>query len=249
MQFIAPYRLIGSPKIGLHLHPDHVSDLRASGLTDETMRAAGVYSLRPCDFARFFSPRGIPNEIETALCFPYLGSSFARIKLFPALVKMKYAQLPGTGAKLYAPFSVKTEDIIVTEGEKKTLAAHQAGINTVGVGGVWNWLSSGEPISDLKLIEWNGRDVTIIPDSDVFRRRELMAAIYALGRELQARGAAVCIAEIPANGRVKGGLDDFLLRGGTVSALEVFGLGHRIFKSCAYWHGQWKLKKAIRDAA
>src|SRR6516164_1587748 len=71
MQFIAPYRLIGSPKIGLHLHPDHVSDLRASGLTDETMRAAGVYSLRPCDFARFFSPRGIPNEIETALCFPY----------------------------------------------------------------------------------------------------------------------------------------------------------------------------------
>jgi hypothetical protein len=155
----------------------------------------------------------VPREIESALCFPYQGANFARIKLFPALGKMKYAQPPGTGARLYMPFSVGAEEIIVAEGEKKTLAAHQAGFNAVGMGGVWNWLSEGEPIADLKLINWNGREVTIIPDSDVFERANLLRAIFALGWELRILGASVLVAQIPQAG-VKVGLDDFLVTGG-----------------------------------
>ena len=27
--------------------------------------------------------------------------------------------------------------------------------------------------------------------------------------------------------------------------LEVFSLGHRIFKSVTYWYGSWKFKKAL----
>jgi len=75
MQFTAPYALVGDgANLALHLHPDHLADLRASGLGDETIRAAGVYSLRPCDFALFFSARkGVPSEVRTALCFPYQG--------------------------------------------------------------------------------------------------------------------------------------------------------------------------------
>ena len=52
----------------------------------------------------------------------------------------------------------------------------------------------GEPIDDLKLIEWDGRDVVIIPDSDVFQRQDLLRAVYALGRELRERGASVSVA-------------------------------------------------------
>ena len=250
MQFIAPYNLTGSKNIAPHLHVAHLADLHASGLGDETIRAAGVYSLRPRDIALFFnSRRGVPQGIQTALCFPYQGGEFARIKLFPSLAKMKYAQPPDTGARLYMPFPIGDGAVYVCEGEKKTLAAHQAGLNAVGIGGVWNWLSAGEPIANLNLIDWNGRDVTIIPDSDVFQRADLLRAIYALGCELRTHGAQVLIAQIPQLDAAKIGLDDFILAGGDVDQLEVFSLGHRIFKSASYWHGQWKVKKAISEAA
>ena len=231
MQFVAPYHLIGRKDITSHLHRDHLADLRASGLTDETIRSAGVYSIAPRDIALFFNARrGVPQEIRTALCFPYQCGEFARIKLFPALGKMKYAQPPGTGARLYMPFEIDDHPLIVTEGEKKTLAARQAGFNAVGVGGVWNWVSRGEPIADLNLIKWDGREATIIPDSDVFQRTDLLRAIYALGRELQAQGANILVAQIPQQDEAKVGLDDFLLSGGEVDRLDVFALSHRIFK-------------------
>src|SRR5215813_13483500 len=169
MQFIAPYTVVGDgANLALHLHPHHLADLRASELNDETIRRAGVYSLRPCDMALFFSTRrGVPSEIKTALCFPYQGGDFARIKLFPSLGKMKYAQPPKTSARLYMPFEVADGQVYACEGEKKTLAAHQMGMNAIGIGGLWNWLTNGDPVGDLNLIEWEGRDVVIIPDSDV----------------------------------------------------------------------------------
>src|SRR5206468_538792 len=121
-------------------------------------------SIRPSDFAHFFNlRRGVPAELESALCFPYQGGTFARIKLFPSLGKMKYAQPPKTSARLYMPFPVGDGPGYVCEGEKKTLAACQAGLNAVGIGGVWSWLSYGEPIDDLQRVEWDGREVTIIP--------------------------------------------------------------------------------------
>src|SRR5262249_44515452 len=159
----------------LHFHHNHLADLRASGLRNETIRAAGVYSLCPRDIALFFDARrGIPGEIKTALCFPYQRGTFGRIKLFPALGDMKYAQPLGTSARLYMPFPVQDDDIVIGEGEKKTLSAYQTGLNAVGIGGVWNWLSHGEPIDDLNCVDWNGRDATIIPDSDVFQRVDLL---------------------------------------------------------------------------
>jgi len=249
MQFSAPYKLTGSSNLAFHFHPDHLADLRLSGLNDETIRAAGVYSIAPSLISHFFSARkGIPSEIESALCFPYQGYTFARIKLFPALGKMKYAEPPKTGARLYVPFSVSDGCVHICEGEKKTLAAYQTGLNAVGIGGVWNWLQNREPIADLDLIQWDGRDVMVIPDSDVFQRFDLIRGIYALGRELRGLGANVYIAQIPQPTSGKVGLDDFLVAGGNVSGLEIFSLGHRIFKGAAWWHGQWKFRKAILAA-
>jgi putative DNA primase/helicase len=244
MQFVPPYSLVGdSANLALHLHPDHLADLRASGLNGETTGRAGVYSLRPCDTALFFSTRrGVPSSIKTALCFPYQGGEFARVKLFPSLGKMKYAQPPKTGARLYLPFAVGDGPLYVCEGEKKTLAAHQAGLNAVGIGGLWNWLTNGEPIDDLKLIAWDGRDVVIIPDSDVFNRQDLVRAVYAFGRELRERGAAISVAQIPQPAQQKIGLDDYLVSGGQVEDLEMVVLGGQRFKSALFWYGQWKLK-------
>jgi hypothetical protein len=190
MQFSAPYSLIGdSANLALHFHPDHLADLRASGLSDGTISAAGVYSLRACDIALFFNlRRGVPAEIKTALCFPYQGGEFSRIKLFPALGKMKYAQPPKTGARLYLPFPIADGPLYLCEGEKKTLAAHQSGMNAAGIGGLWNWLTHGEPIDDLKLIEWAGRDVLVIPDSDVFQRQDLLGRFMRWAGSFESAG-------------------------------------------------------------
>jgi Domain of unknown function (DUF3854) len=250
MQFVAPYLLTASAlNLALHLHPDHLADLRSSGLNDATIREAGVYSIRPCDIAHFFLARkGVPSEIQSALCFPYQGGDFARIKFFPSLGKMKYAQPPATGARLYMPFPITTDAVYVCEGEKKTLAARQAGLNAVGIGGVWNWLSDGEPIADLNRIEWDGRETTIIPDSDVWGRPDLLRAIYALGRELQSMGASVYVAQIPQPSGDKVGLDDFLVTAGNVGDLDVFVLSHRIFKNLTFWHSRWKFKREAEAA-
>ena len=250
MQFVAPYSLVPAGNFELHFHPAHLADLRASGLSDDTIRAAGVYSIRPCDFSHFFNlRRGVPSEIESALCFPYHGGDFARIKLFPAIGKMKYNQPPKTGARLYIPFEIGNGPLFVVEGEKKTLAAFQAGFNALGIGGVWNWLTAGQPIDDLRLIDWGGREVTLIPDSDVFTRPDLLRAVYALGRELQSQGASVYVAQIPQSGAGKVGLDDFLVSGGKVSTFEVFSLSHSIFRRLSLWHSEWKFKRALREAA
>jgi hypothetical protein len=165
MIFTAPYSVATLGNLAAHFHAEHLNDLRSSGLNDETIRASGVYSVRPCDLAHFFFARaGVPAAINSALCFPYQGGEFARIKLFPSLEKMKYAQPPKTGARLYSPFRVSEESLFLCEGEKKTLAAYQSRFNAVGVGGVWNWLSHGEPVDDLKAIDWDRRECTIIPD-------------------------------------------------------------------------------------
>ena len=89
MQFTAPYSLIGdSANLALHFQADHLADLRASGLSDETIKAAGVYSLRPRDIALFFNlRRGVPTEIKTALCFPYQGGSLHGSSYFPLWAK------------------------------------------------------------------------------------------------------------------------------------------------------------------
>src|SRR5262249_16816567 len=157
---------------------------------------------------------------------------------------MKYSQPPKTSARLYVPFEVKDGLLYVCEGEKKTLATHQAGLNVVGIGGLWNWLTHGSPIDDLKLIHWN-RDVVIISHSDVFQRQDLLRAVYALGRELRERGASVDIAEIPQAGQKKIGLDDYLVEGKDVEDLETFTLGALRFKSQSFWYGQWKIKAAL----
>jgi hypothetical protein len=251
MQFSAPYALVGdSANLALHFHVDHLADLRKSGLTDETIRAAGVYSIRPRDIQLFFSARkGEPPSIETALCFPYQGGEFARIKLFPPLETMKYSQPPKTSARLYIPFKVNDGTLYVCEGEKKTLVARQTGMNAVGIGGLWNWLTKGEPIDDLILIEWNRRDVIIIPDSDVFQRQDLLKAVYALGRELRERGASVSVVQIPQPGSKKVGLDDYLVAGGRVEDLETFTLGGQVFRSASFWYGRWKIRAATLATA
>lgn len=197
------------------LHPDALADLRRSGLSDATIKRCDVHSVRPADLKAC----PIPGVVH-ALSLPYCridGAplNFQRWKLFyegdPG-DRPKYWQPSGTDPLAYfSPLldwqvlaSEPTKMLLITEGEKKALAACQAGLACLGLAGVWNWrakLNDGERLvlPGLDQIVWKGRAVELVPDSDVWRpeKEQALSGFYALGRELQARGARVVFVKLP----------------------------------------------------
>lgn len=197
------------------LHPDALADLKKSGLSDETIARCGLHSVPPADLKAC----PIPGVVH-ALAFPYFaldGSplEFVRWKLFyegePG-DKPKYWQPTGTDPLPYFPpfcdwqslASDPTHTLLITEGEKKALAAGQAGLPCIGIAGVWNWrakLDTGERLilPGLDQFVWKGRTAELVPDSDVWRtgKEQALAGFYALGRELQTHGARVVFVKLP----------------------------------------------------
>lgn len=240
------------------LHPDHLADLTQSGLTETTICALGLHSARPGDIARLVGFD--PNGVRSALVFPYPGENgFCRVKVFPPYEKdghaVKYLQRPKSGAHLYQPPQAAqilpdpTVPLAWTEGEKKAAKACQEGLPCLGLGGLWNWLADGQPIAGLDAIAHVEREETLYPDSDVWSRPELLRAVYALGRELEARGATVRIAILPAGPHgEKCGLDDYLVameRKGipapeAIGTLKAIPLKHSVFSRAAQWWKEWK---------
>jgi hypothetical protein len=217
-------------------HPKHLADLRQSGLTDETIRVAGVYTVPLDEVAKKLG--GLANGVVSALAFPYPGcDGYERYKVWreetAAPKAPKYLQKTGAPNRLYLLPSVDPKDdgpLAICEGEKKTLSLNQAVIPAVGIGGVWNWLQKGEgykkpkesrPIPDLDLVNWH-RAVTIIFDSDGHNNPLVRLAAFRLARELSRRGAAVSILFIPpSHTGEKQGADDFLLAHGPEKLREV----------------------------
>jgi len=197
------------------LHPDALADVQQSGLGDATIARCGLHSVCP----KKLKACSIPGVIH-ALAFPYFAldgtpSDFQRWKLFyagEAGERPKYWQPKGSDPLPYFPplvdwqglASDSTQPLLITEGEKKALAACQAGLSCLALAGVWNWrakLDSGERLvlPGLDQIIWKGRTVELVPDSDVWRpdKEQALAGFYALGRELQGRGARVVFVKLP----------------------------------------------------
>ncbi len=211
--------------MSLAFHLAHLADLAKSGLTEEDARDAGIYTARPGDIPRLIG-RDVPDG-TSALVFPYHGcDGFLRVKPFPPPLDsdgkpIRYLQRPDTGCRLYTPPAIipllpdPTCPLAITEGEKKTLAVSKAGWPCVGIGGIWNFITDGQLIADLKAVNWKDRIVRLVPDGDVWTREDLLAAVYQLARLLETEGATVFIVKIPAlPGVEKTGADDFLMAKG-----------------------------------
>ena len=215
------------------LHADHLADLRKSGLHDEMI---ALMRLRSLDAGGLARELGRPiNSVQSALVIPYpsfafqfddpsASPPFQRYKLFPPGRDkdgrpVRYWQAPDSGVHLYilpAVRAVLTDarvPLYWTEGEKKAAKATQEGFHCVGLGGLWNWTDSktGKGISELDGIVHVGRIEVIAPDSDVWARPNLLQAVFAFGKELEARGAHVFVVVLPPAGSAKGGLDDYLV--------------------------------------
>jgi len=243
----------------VNFHPDHLADLRKSGLEDKTIAMMGVHTERPADISKALG--WDPKGVKSVLAFPYPGTTeFSRYKIFPPIEDkdghtVKYLQKKGTGAHLYILPPIQevlrnpSVSLAVAEGEKKTAALIQCGVMAIGVGGIWSWLSgkTHEPILELDQIAWVDREVRLYFDSDIWHRPGLMRPVYAIGKELESRGASIQVIIIEQGGQDKVGIDDYLVANGShaLEALKNIPLSHKAFsKPSAWWKG-WKSRNII----
>ena len=216
-----------------------VADLARSGITPAQAEAAGIFEVAdastiannmqqlPALVLPYYDCNGEPVT--------YVGNShFCRVRYladrptagsFTQRKPRRYDQPAASGARAYFPVSGiawsklaldTKEPLIITEGEKKTLAACLAGFPTIGLGGVRNYLVNGELLPELDEFKWNGRETYIVFDSDAALNPQIQMAEARLVEELmRKRGARCYLVRLPplANGD-KCGLDDYLLANG-----------------------------------
>ncbi|MCY2923987.1 MAG: phage/plasmid primase, P4 family [Planctomycetota bacterium] len=210
---------------GLTLSDEHRKHLHGSGLTDQTIWEAGIKTAQPGDLANL----GFDRKDGPAIVFPYPDDrpkvTFFRIRpdeSGPFENRGKYRTLAGAGNKFYilpktrAVLGDNSVPLLIAEGEKKALAAYQAGYNAIGLAGVYGWLLKDTGLlPEFDGVKWRKRDVTICFDSDVATNTDVQQALCRLTAELERRQANVQIAWLPQgpDGQ-KIGLDDFLVASG-----------------------------------
>lgn len=185
----------------------------------------------PATVIPYFDVSGEPvtflrNSEELHFCRVRYLEAPAAVGGFTKAKPLRYDQPRGSGVRAYFPIAGRlnwpaiSQDtkspLLITEGEKKALACTLAGFATVGLGGVFNYLSDGALLSELEAWRWYGRPIYIAFDSDAAMNPNIQLAESRLVEELmRKRGAKVYLVRLPsfANGD-KCGLDDFLLAEG-----------------------------------
>lgn len=212
----------------------HITELRASGLSDETILASGIRSeTSHATLRQLLNWPRMPKRMASGIVFQFRDSSgklngYSRFKPDTPRADrngkpIKYESPREQRNRVYIPLNTVAAiadplaTTLFTEGEKKSLAADQAGFACLGLVGVFGWKDSKHErlLSDLELIEWRGRKVFIIFDSDITSNPNVLDAESRLAAQLINRGAIVRVVRLPdgPNGE-KMGLDDFLVRHG-----------------------------------
>jgi hypothetical protein len=231
------------PKVGSvvnGLDPRHYQKLRECGLTDDTIERARIYSER--DSGRLRKLLGGIRANAPALILPGFNRHGRRTgydvaRFFPAHKfkdgrQAKYLMARGQHNRAYCPpFAVAREAVnspgkllLITEGILKALAATQAGVPTIGLMGLWNWVVGGSDprqlIPDLEEIDWRGRPVLVVFDYDPVRKPGVHHGAAELARVLSDHGAEARSVGLPAGPRgadgvlIKQGLDEFTVNVG-----------------------------------
>lgn len=229
-----------------------LADLARSGITPEDAEACelGVVESAQAEIHETLRP-------VAALAIPYFnadgspltwgnGEHFMRVRYydeapvaqgFAKRKVLRYSQPTGSGVRAYLPrfvdwpaiFADHKVPLVITEGEKKAIAANAAEFATIGLGGVFNFMSDGKFLPELEGIVWAKRTVYICFDSDAESNPDIRTAELRLVRELSTlRHADVRIVRIPskdmgldAQGKklpnAKVGIDDYLVEHGPKS--------------------------------
>lgn len=142
------------PPPRLALTPTTLRHLRASGLSDDTIIQAEITDSTNPLTAQLLAT----HKTDDGYYIPYFDLERKRVEghyrvrlLNGAQVEQnqRYAQPRNSGNRVYIPplfdhstwLHDSTYPLFITEGEKKSLAAAQAGIVALGLGGVYSWRS------------------------------------------------------------------------------------------------------------
>lgn len=206
-----------------HLLPQHLADLRGSGLSDETISLCRFRSeTDPFKIMKYLNcKKQTAKDFGPCLCIPFYDADgkymdYVRIKPdYPRTLSgkdrpNKYESPSKSNNRIYIPprtrvmLADRSVPLLITEGEKKAAKADQEGFFCIGVTGVWNWQVKRESkaaerilIPDLDAIPWSGRRSIIAFDSDIIEKPDVQFAEYHLSVALADRGADVVVARIP----------------------------------------------------
>jgi putative DNA primase/helicase len=203
-----------------------------SGLSEATIRAAGFATETSTTALAAMLNQQYPAKYGAGLVIPYLDESgttiLRRVKPSnpPTDAKgkpKKYLHPRDTGTRVYFPPAVwkaisdPTARLVITEGEKKALAATEAGFSCISLPGV----NTGQAKKSVKLcpdldrIAWQKREVFVAFDSDAATNDNVELASRKLAAALGDRGAKVRVVRIPtADNGDKQGIDDFIVARG-----------------------------------
>jgi hypothetical protein len=225
--------VISEPRNDLaRILPKHLADLHASGLSDETIKRWGCYSV-DYDQKSVLVALGFGHLNPPALLLPILPPDILRATN-DVIVKAdlprrdnrgrpaKYEVRPKSRNRIHAPLSIRrlladpAVPLVITEGAKKSEKAAQEGICAISLSGVCNWRDrigeSAFPTGDFDLFPLGGRRLFLCFDSDAVANKHVQRAENDLAAFLSKRGAHVSVKRIPpAPGGGKVGLDDFLM--------------------------------------
>lgn len=222
-------------EVGSHreLCPAHLKQCTDRGVSKEFAELAGLYTEHDTKkLANITNRKTWRSAWRSAVVFPYHDLDgryiFSRVKADNPPVwggkPHKYMQPKGAGSRAYFPPGVPKRlangatEVLLTEGEYKALCLAERGYCCIGLAGVWNWKPGkkvGKLLPELEQVEWHGRKVYIVFDSDSVTKQSVMAAEQVLAAELQARGAIVRCIRLPAtDDGDKQGVDDFIVAQG-----------------------------------
>ncbi|MBN9518545.1 DUF3987 domain-containing protein [bacterium] len=237
------------------LLPQHLDDLRRSGLSDVQVARCGFYSeADPAAVAKLLSrtDAALVAALGPCLCLPFAGPDgrplgYTRCKPDRPRTAdkgkvVKYESPVGAPNRAYVPPGTRAAladpavPLLVTEGEKKAAKADQDGFPCVGLVGVYGWqkkrtdpAAPRELIPDLAAVAWAGRAVFVAYDSDLADKPEVRLAEWHLAEALAAAGAVVRAVRLPHGpGGAKAGLDDFLLARGSDALRLVMDLARPV---------------------
>jgi hypothetical protein len=206
--------LLSSVYDGSALHPDHLADLRKSGLTDQTITSQMIRTVMPPSVFEQLLAFQVPAGVRSMYVIPFFGIhgrpvDHVRVKVFPTITTatgtIKYLQPRRSGVRIYFPVATldavlhSRQCLYIVEGEKKSLAVAQLGLPTIGIAGIEGWHVSGSRSlhPDFDTLPLDGRVVRIVPDGDAAWNPNIARAVRRLGDALRRVGARPLVVHLP----------------------------------------------------
>ena len=207
------------------ISPTQAKLLRFEPLSPEASKKLGHKQVQAFKIP-YFDMSGTPTKFYR---LRYLDGTRKGILKQTDAKDQRYDQPANTINEVYLPPLMKTTwqqhidseknfHIFITEGELKAAYATSKGFPTMGLGGVWCFMSKKHNLELLPIFEamnLSGRKVYVVFDADAVTNPNVVAAENTLCRMLLKRGALPYIIRIPPLPEIpKTGLDDYLIHAG-----------------------------------